>query len=185
MFCVVLFCLNVNVSAIQNAARMPGRDALHWFICERNAIWQPKKKSRWLDSRSSHTQVTPRPICLQRSMLLARVILRGRAAAQGCQRCAHRCPRHADQAAFAGGRRWRDGDDLHHGSRSGHSHDHYDPGEADPLYHRCLQAHRRARGQARLTSPHNQVPFQKLCRRLATGLFLFKTLVCWPRSGQL
>ena len=51
--------------------------------------------------------------------------------------------------------------------------------------HRCLQAHRRARGQARLTSPHNQVPFQKLCRRLATGLFLFKTLVCWPRSGQL
>ena len=34
---------------------MPGRDALHWFICERNAIWQPKKKSRWLDSRSSHT----------------------------------------------------------------------------------------------------------------------------------
>lgn len=43
---------------------MPGRDALHWFICERNAIWQPKKKSRWLDSRSSHTQVTPRPICL-------------------------------------------------------------------------------------------------------------------------
>lgn len=46
---------------------MPGRDALHWFICERNAIWQPKKKSRWLDSRLSHTQVTPRPICLQRS----------------------------------------------------------------------------------------------------------------------
>ena len=34
---------------------MPGRDALHWFICERNATWQPKKKSRWLDSRSSHT----------------------------------------------------------------------------------------------------------------------------------
>ena len=32
---------------------MPGRDALHWFICERNAIWQPKKKSRWLDSRLS------------------------------------------------------------------------------------------------------------------------------------
>ena len=26
---------------------------------------------------------------------------------------------------------------------------------------------------ARLTSPHNQVPFQKLCRKLATGLFLF------------
>ena len=26
---------------------MPGRDALHWFICERNAIWQPKKKSRY------------------------------------------------------------------------------------------------------------------------------------------
>ena len=51
--------------------------------------------------------------------------------------------------------------------------DHYDSGEADPLYHRCLQAHRRARGQARLTSPHNQVPFQKLCRKLATGLFLF------------
>ena len=24
--------------------------------------------------------------------------------------------------------------------------DHHDPGEADPLYHRCLQAHRRARG---------------------------------------
>ena len=45
---------------------MPGRDALHWFICERNATWQPKKKSRWLDSRSSHTRVTPRPICLQR-----------------------------------------------------------------------------------------------------------------------
>lgn len=48
-------------------------------------------------------------------------------------------------------------------------HDHYDPGEAGPLYHRCLQAHRRARGQARLTSPHNQVPFQKLC--------------CYPRQG--
>lgn len=44
------------------------------------------------------------------------------------------------------------------GSRSGHSHDHYDLGEAGPLYHRCLQAHRRARGQARLTSPHNQAP---------------------------
>lgn len=61
----------------------------------------------------------------------------------------------------------------HHGSRSGHPHDHYDPGEAGPLYHRCLQAHRRARGQARLTSPHNQVPFQKLCRKPAAGLFLF------------
>ena len=28
---------------------MPGRDALRWFICERNAIWQPKKKSRWFE----------------------------------------------------------------------------------------------------------------------------------------
>ena len=36
-------------------------------------------------------------------------------------------------------------------------------------HHRCLQAYRRARGQARLTSPHNQVPFQKLC--------------CYPRQG--
>ena len=65
----------------------------------------------------------------------------------------------------------RDGDDLHHGPRSGHPHDHHDLGEADPLYHRCLQAHRRARGQARLTNPHNQVPFQKPCRKLATGFF--------------
>lgn len=56
-------------------------------------------------------------------------------------------------------------------SRSGHSHDHYDSGEADTLYHRCLQAHRRARGQARLTSPHNQVPFQKPCRYPRQGFF--------------
>ena len=155
---------------------MPGRDALHWFICERNAIWQPKKKSRWLDSRLSHTQVTPRPICLQRSMLLARVTLRRRAAAQGCQRCTYRRPRHADQAAFAGGRRWRDGDDLHHGSRSGHSHDHYDPGEAGPLYHRCLQAHRRARGQARLTSPHNQAPSKSPAANSRQGFSVYPAL---------
>lgn len=39
------------------------------------------------------------------------------------------------------------------------------------VYHRCLQAHRRARGQARLTSPHNQVPFQKPCRYPRQGFF--------------
>lgn len=54
--------------------------------------------------------------------------------------------------------------------------DHHDSGEADPLYHRRLQAHRCARGQARLTSPHNQVPFQKLCRYPRQGFF------CSPSS---
>lgn len=52
------------------------------------------------------------------------------------------------------------------------THDHYDPGEAGPLYHRCLQAHRRARGQARLTSPHNQAPSKSSAADPRQGFFL-------------
>ena len=49
--------------------------------------------------------------------------------------------------------------------------------EADPLYHRCLQAHCRARGQARLTNSHNQVPFQSPAAfRSRAFLFLLSKL---------
>lgn len=59
------------------------------------------------------------------------------------------------------------------GPRSGYPHDYHDSGEADPLYHRRLQAHCRARGQARLTLFAQLSSLPKALPLPAAGLFLF------------
>lgn len=54
-----------------------------------------------------------------------------------------------------------------------HAHDHHDLGEADPLYHRRLQAHCRARGQARLTLFAQLSSLPKALPQFCSRAFLF------------